>query len=203
MGLAFTTNVVTLPLAVTLICTLIFTLWARRGLDRLGKTAAGPTYRALSRATTLTLAMTLALAAAGALVAGKMLSEVTATAIGVCLATPALLHAALDPTRRGFWYHRRVRPLGILAFAVLGAVLGRLAADPIFTAPVIALVIFQRHLSASQAIAADAHEELAAICQKLVVRATTAANERTLKRTLRAAPATTGASVNDKLPKAG
>ena len=186
----------TLPFATTAAVVAIFALWSRRGLSRLGKTAAGPTYRSVANATVSALGLTLALAAVAILARGLAAPELMAPAVGGCLSLPVLLHAAMDPTRRGFWHHRRVRPLGILAFAVLGAVLGRLAADPVLTAPIMAIVIFQRHLASTQAIAADAHEELAAIRQKLVVRATTAANERTLRIT----PA---ASVNDKLPKAG
>jgi hypothetical protein len=189
------------PVVLTIVTIATLSLWARRG-ERLGRTNSGPAYRALEKVTLTALALSLCLAALAALATAQFPNLQLGPVVGGVLTTPVLLHAALDPSRRGFWHHRRVRPFAAMGAIALGVTLGHLLPDAGYAAPVMAAVVFHRHLNATRALAAEAHEELAIIRQRLVSAATTVVNAR-----LRAAPAPTSSAVtrssDDKLPKAG
>jgi hypothetical protein len=189
------------PVILTVVTIATLALWARRG-ERLDRTASGPAYRSLEKVTLTALTLSLCLAALATLATTQFSGLQLGPVVGGVLTTPVLVHAAFDPSRRGFWHHRRVRPFAALGWITLGVTLGHLLPDAGYAAPMMAALVFHRHLNATQALAAEAHEELAIIRQRLVTAATTVVNAR-----LRAAPAPTSSAVtrssDDKLPKAG
>lgn len=90
---------------------------------------------------------------------------------GALLAAAAFFaHCATDPSRVGFWHHRRLRPLGIIATIAGTAALGLLFPRPELIPLAFAVAIFLRHQRATATLLVQGLDDVEALRQKLLSR---------------------------------